>query len=80
MTVKELIKKLQKWHDQNAVICCPIWQVEDVLCQAENRGVKLTKNEVHAVLSLMESEHDATIGINWDVIDCWIDRVRIEGT
>ena len=51
------------------------WTDADVIHQAEDIGETLTEQEVSDILELMEKDHDATIGINWDVISFYIDKV-----
>ena len=51
------------------------WTDDDVRTQAENDNVVLSKKEISNVLSLMEHDHDATIGINWDTISYCIQRI-----
>ena len=53
-----------------------IWCVDDVIWQAKERGIKIGKKQAREVLQLLERKHDANIGINWDVIDYYIDEVR----
>lgn len=48
-----------------------VWDIEDVLQQDDS----LTDDEARDVLQRMESNHDATVGINWDVIDHYIAEV-----
>jgi hypothetical protein len=43
-----------------------LWQVDDVQAQRPD----LTTAQCRQVLKALERNHDATIGINWDVIDC----------
>lgn len=43
------------------------WSVEDVLEVAP----KLTDLECRKVLYLAKHNHDATVGINWDVLSTW---------
>lgn len=45
-----------------------VWGVDDVLETARTCNVKLSKDQAREVLQLLERRHDATIGINWDVI------------
>ena len=40
------------------------------------RGGEITKDEARDVLGMVSQKHDCNIGINWDVIDYWIDRVK----
>ena len=36
----------------------------------------LTNDEAKQVLQLIKQNHDATIGINWEVIEAWIDYFK----
>jgi len=51
------------------------WHSDDIIEQAENNGEQLTYEEAQEVLRLMSKYHDCEIGINWDVIDNWVDHV-----
>lgn len=42
------------------------WHVDDVLQQRPD----LTREQARQVLRELDRDHDATVGINWDVIDC----------
>lgn len=50
------------------------WHIDDVQAQAENMGEVLTEQECRDVLTLVMRKHDCNIGINWDVIDYWIEE------
>lgn len=51
-----------------------LWQVEDVRGQRSD----LTDDQCRKVLRQIERGHDATIGINWDVIDVVADILYSE--
>lgn len=51
-----------------------IWCVDDVKSIAED----LTDEECRQVLEAVKSNHDATIGINWDVLEYWANQIRPE--
>jgi hypothetical protein len=51
------------------------WHSDDIIEQAENNGEQLTYEEAQEVLRLMSKYHDCEIGINWDVIDNWVDHI-----
>lgn len=51
------------------------WHIDDVQGQAENMGEELTDEECRDVLSMVSRKHDCQYGINWDVIDYWIERI-----
>jgi len=80
-TVQEAIANLEK-YDKDAILYCDVWHPEDVQTQA-NTTVKigetkqLTTKEIIEVFSLIQRSHDATIGINWDVIDCALDTLNL---
>ncbi len=48
------------------------WHIDDVKSIAED----LTVKQCRQVLALAKSEHDASIGINWEVLEVWADQVR----
>ena len=56
------------------------WHIDDIIEQddgAEDETYSdLTKDEAREVLRLMMKEHDCEVGLNWDVIDGWIDHVK----
>jgi hypothetical protein len=50
-----------------------LWCTEDIIWQADMMGIKLTEEQADAILDNVEHYHDATIGVNWDVIATHID-------
>jgi hypothetical protein len=79
--VKSLLKSIWKfinWRienmdnkDQISII----WHIDDVIHCAKDNGIKITKKQAREVLECLRNEHDATIGINWDVILYWIEEI-----
>ena len=53
------------------------WNTDDVKEQLKSRGLenKLPTDDCRYVLKLMLDKHDETIGVNWDVMDVYINRV-----
>ena len=53
------------------------WTTDDVKEQLKSRGLesKLTTDDCRYVLKLMLDKHDADIGVNWNVMDIYIDGV-----
>ncbi|WP_241576691.1 hypothetical protein [Rosenbergiella collisarenosi] len=62
--VKDLIKDLQKYHDQDEYLLMPVWGVCDV--QALNSS--LSDENLIEVLRNAHRNHDAEIGINHDIL------------
>ena len=56
-----------------------IWQKEDVLEAARQRGINLTATESETVLFYMAKYYDAAIGCNWFYIQNIIDVVKRRG-
>lgn len=44
------------------------WCVEDVYEHAKRIGKKLTIKQAEEVLEMLDKNHQADVGINWDVI------------
>ena len=51
------------------------WEIEDVREEARRKGQELTLDESRETLRLAKKNHDASIGINWEVLSIWIDYV-----
>lgn len=68
--VQNIVAQMEKEGRQTEVKIT--WCAYDVL----SLDTTLTPEQVEDVLSLMQSEHDATIGITWDTIEHWIDYVK----
>ena len=57
-----------------------IWTTEDVL-GCEDGTAKISEKEAQEVLGILDRKHDASLGISWDTISCYIDEIihdRIE--
>jgi hypothetical protein len=56
------------------------WHISDIHSQANEESddspLELSDEEAREVLRLMDKYHDCGVGINWDVIDSWIDHVK----
>jgi hypothetical protein len=54
------------------------WHISDVQLLAEDMEEELSNDEAREVLRLVKKRHDCNIGINWDVINYWIEHVLAE--
>jgi len=50
------------------------WHVEDVLSRADEQDLCLTRRQATEILHGIAQLHDASIGVNWEVIDIHIDN------
>jgi len=76
MYVKDLIKHLQKDYKPDDVIAYDIWTMDDVLIASKDIDIDLTDEEMIKVLNRANHNKDAQIGINWDVLTCYIREVE----
>lgn len=63
----------QQTIDRKEVIAIK-WSTTDVIHRANERGFMLTFEQAYDILDILEKDHDATIGINWEVIDTVTDN------
>lgn len=49
-----------------------VWNIEDI----KSLDDSLTDEECIEVLNLAKNDHDANIGINWDVLQFYIDHIK----
>jgi hypothetical protein len=54
------------------------WHISDVQELTEDMKEELSNDEAREVLRLVKKRHDCNIGINWDVINYWIEHVLAE--
>ena len=58
------------------------WHIDDIIEQddgaEDEEPSDLTKDEAREILRLMSKYHDCEVGINWDMIDSWIDHVKAQ--
>ena len=51
------------------------WCIDDIICRGSelHKPRKITRKQGKEIAQLISRKHDACIGINWDVIDCFIE-------
>ena len=54
------------------------WDVYDIMWRAKERHLVCTEKDAENILDKLEKQHDANVGINWDVIDAHIDQLTEE--
>ena len=75
-TVKEIVNWLLRHYSPDEHVAVDIWCVEDVLERAEERGIKISRKGAEEIIDEVHRRRDSTIGINWDVIDSFLDEVK----
>jgi len=51
-----------------------VWHVDDILSRAKDKEIDLSKDKALTILHDLKDDHDASIGINWEVIDCHLEN------
>ena len=67
---------VRDYIDQTNAEISIVWGVEDVIAQAEESGIEITDDQAYKLLTHMKRNHDAESGINWDVIDCYLQNMH----
>ena len=70
MSIERIIDDMEKQGFKTSISI--VWSAEDVLSIDE----ELTAEQVNDVLNYLERKHDASIGINWEVIRNVIDYIK----
>ena len=58
------------WHISDVHSCANGWD--------DDEADEITDSEARDVLRLVNKYHDCEIGINWDLIDSYIDEVKAQ--
>jgi len=53
-----------------------VWHVDDVLEMCDRRGITMSRDKALDILYTIKNHHDASIGINWEVIDCHLEEYK----
>jgi hypothetical protein len=72
-TVKEVIEHLSRNYKPDEHIAAAIWCEGDVLGRAKELKIKITRKRAQEILDQIDHAHDASIGISWDTIDCYLE-------
>lgn len=75
-TVKRAIEHLSSIYKPSDHIAIAIWSIEDVINQAKENGIKITKKQAEKVIDFIDRKQDATLGISWVTVDCALDNLE----
>lgn len=54
------------------------WNIDDVKSLRDDDGEQPSDDRCREVLYLADEQHDANIGINWEVLRYWLDEVELK--
>lgn len=81
MAIKQAVECMQKsWEDKIAVVWC-VHDVKSMTIAGSDLDAEdswMTDEEARDILREMDNRHDASIGINWDVIEVYVDDLKYE--
>ena len=69
MKKTELLEFIEKLPDDGRPYAYAIWQRDDVVNWAMEQGIGITDVEADSIIEAMDREHDAEVGLNWNVLD-----------
>jgi len=72
-TVKDHIEHMKNSYKPEDIVAVAIWQVDDVLGQAKETGIKITRKQAEEIIERIDRRQDASLGISWDTIDAYLD-------
>ena len=72
-TVKKLVEHLQKAFKPEDVLAVAIWQADDVISRAREQNKTISKEQAEEIIDRIDRKQDASLGITWDTIDCYVD-------
>jgi len=75
MKLEKFIAVLRGHYSPEMEIVPIFWQAEDILWRAKDRDIILTDEDLGQIVDALTDNHDACIGINWDVIDFHIESL-----
>ena len=61
-------RALEELHRRTEDSITIAWSVDDVLHQAKQDKVELTKEQAREILDILKHKHDSNEGINWTII------------
>lgn len=76
-TVAQLIRNLRLHHAPHDEVAVAIWQVQDVRDRADDRDIAVTLRQAERIIQRMDDNHDACHGLNWCVVDCYLDQLPL---
>uniref|UniRef100_A0A6M3KJP5 Uncharacterized protein n=1 Tax=viral metagenome TaxID=1070528 RepID=A0A6M3KJP5_9ZZZZ len=89
LSYREAIVSMLPEHLQSAVrrlivynngehVATAVWSEEDVFEKAKEKGMKISREQAQEVLAEIDRKQDASLGITWDTIDCYLDDLEEE--
>jgi len=80
VTIGKEIERLRRQYKDNLDehVAVMVWSEDDMLCRAGERKIKITREQAQDIIDRIDRKQDATLGITWDTIDCYLDDYEEE--
>jgi len=75
MKIKDIIKQLKQYENQDCELVYDMFDEEDIREKAKDMEITVTDEEVKKVINYLERYADATEGMSWDTIEHAINEV-----
>lgn len=66
--------QLQKELNNRGWLVIDKWHRDDIIYKAEDMKIILNEDQIEAIADSIKKNHDPTTGINWDVLEFWINE------
>ena len=72
--MSKVIEYRDGFNSENSI--CLIWCIDDIKITMQNREnpIGITDKESMGILTAMERNHDASLGVNWATINYYLDN------
>jgi len=72
--MNKVTEYINGFNSENSI--CLIWCIDDIKYTMQDREnpIEITDKECMGILTDMDSNHDASLGINWDTINYYLDN------
>ncbi len=71
-----MIEQARQILKDNGYLVDNLWHTDDIMVIASDLGIDLTTEGVEIIRDMIHKSHDATIGINNEVIQCAIESFK----
>ena len=71
-------RRLIVYNTGDEHVAMALWCEEDVFERARERKMKITREQARYVVKMLDYKQDASLGISWDTIDCYLDELVLD--
>jgi len=72
-TVADVIVRLNEQWQPDDHIAVAIWGEDDIIGRAEERDIKISREQAQHILDTIDNKQDCEVGISWVELDIYTD-------